>query len=163
MIESSIQAAKFSSGLPTTWFYFLSLPKLVLACCHFFKLPSSFFFFSLTWFLSFSQFLSHLIHFWLLVFWEVSLPSWIFIYFLAFTQPTIELVFEVEKKGDERDSIWLTTPAHPPRVISPWAWLYSCPWKFRNMAMPILLEFLSQGNWLVETRLIRNSCCCSVS
>ena len=45
MIESSIQAAKFSSGLPTTWFHFHSLPKLVLACCHFFKLRNSFFFF----------------------------------------------------------------------------------------------------------------------
>ena len=38
--------------------------------------------------------------------------------FLAFTQPTIELVFEAEKKGDERDGTWLTTPAHPPRVAA---------------------------------------------
>jgi len=37
---------------------------------------------------------------------------------LAFTQPTIELVFEDEKKGDERDGTWLTTAAYPPRVTA---------------------------------------------
>lgn len=47
------------------------------------------------------------------------LTSWTFVYFLAFIQPTTVLVFEVEKKGDERDGTWLAAPAHPLRVTAP--------------------------------------------